>query len=164
MSTVFRTVAKCLCLDLNLFLFCRVSDIVQKVTYQKRLERRYDVVYWNTTFKLKTLEKNENFWLSPQEEKLEENFPMTQKCILGQYWKENWSYVNPSNWLFILDDEDGVQDIQLWEATLRTYYYNEKRSHIMLYFYIRRILYFLLHCVCSFLFNFSWLHYGSYLP
>ena len=61
MSTVFRTVAKCLCLDLNLFLFCRVSDIVQKVTYQERLERRYDVVYWNTTFKLKTLEKNEIF-------------------------------------------------------------------------------------------------------
>ena len=49
------------------------------MTYQERLERRYDVVYWNTTFKLKTLEKNENFWLSPQEEKLEENFPMTQK-------------------------------------------------------------------------------------
>ena len=49
------------------------------MTYQERLERRYDVVYWNTTFKIKTLEKNENFWLSPQKEKLEENFSMTQK-------------------------------------------------------------------------------------
>ena len=32
--------------------------------------------------------------------------------------------MNPSNWLFVLDIEDGMQDIQLWEAILRTYYYN----------------------------------------
>ena len=44
MSTVFRTVAKCLCLDLNLFFFCRGPEIIPKVTYQ-RLEGRYDVVF-----------------------------------------------------------------------------------------------------------------------
>ena len=33
------------CLDLNLFLFCRVPDVIQKVTYQERLEGRYDVVF-----------------------------------------------------------------------------------------------------------------------
>ena len=44
MSTVLRTVAN-VCLDLNLFLFCRVPDVIQKVTYQERLGRRYDVVF-----------------------------------------------------------------------------------------------------------------------
>ena len=48
--------------------------------------------------------------------------------------------MDTSNWLFILDIEDGMQDIQLWEAILRTYYYKEKRSHTKLYFYIRMIL------------------------
>lgn len=39
------TVAKFLCSDLNLFLFFRVPDIIQKATYQKRLKRRYDAVF-----------------------------------------------------------------------------------------------------------------------
>ena len=44
MLTVFRIVAKCLCIDLKFF-FGRVPQIIQRVTYQKRRERRYDIVF-----------------------------------------------------------------------------------------------------------------------
>ena len=104
------TVAKFLCSELNLFLFCRVPDIIQKATYQKRLKRRYDAVFIQIPPLTKNVRKK-TFGLSPQEEKLEQNFSMTQNANLASIGKKIDLNMNTSNWLFISDIEDGMHDI-----------------------------------------------------
>ena len=59
------------------------------------------------------LEKKRNILAvsSRETEKLEQNFFMTQNANLASIVKKIDLNMNTSNWLFILDIEDGMQDI-----------------------------------------------------